>query len=343
MNHYKAFDEQWFKKHQRGLLWLVNSFFTRRWFRWVLRIRKCDLGYRGVITELMPYAYTVYRGFGDGQCNVVTDFRTHPKYAKRLYYAFKSVWWIVHFWDWLIADRFLPRHSFGFSTLTVYPDPNPETNTFDGSIQREGVDETFSTIRGGAGISWIDSGTSGQFTRLDSTSTSNQYQTLLRSVFLFDTSALTATAIINTATLSLEGTGKQNGLGSPDLHIAGATTVSNTGFNAADFAAVSRTSFSSISYASYSTTAYNDFSLNASGVANISKVGISKFSAQSNWDINNSFTGIWVSFEISSLSGKFADSAGTSSDPKLVIDYSIPNVYFKNYLRPRIFGPGLAR
>lgn len=341
--YYQVFDKKWFERHQSKLCWLLNNKVTKRWFRYLLRITKHDIGYKKPIIQILPNCYTVYNSKYKKGIKVTTDFRTHDKYSKRLYYAFQPLWWALHAWDWLVADRFIPRLSFGFATLTVYPDANPETTTFDGYIQRDGVNETFGTIRGGAGTSWDDASASGQFTRLDSTSTSNQYQVLLRTIFLFDTSSLTTKATITAATLSLEGSTKQNGLGSPELHIAGATTVSNTTFNAADFAAVSRTSFASVSYASYNTSGYNNFALNGSGVANVSKTGISKFSAQSDWDINNSFTGAWVSFEISSLSGRFADTSGTTSDPKLVVEYSVPNVYFKNYLRPAIFRPGIAR
>lgn len=32
-----AFGECWFRRHQRILLWLLNTPIVRLWFRWVLR------------------------------------------------------------------------------------------------------------------------------------------------------------------------------------------------------------------------------------------------------------------------------------------------------------------
>src|SRR5438105_15444444 len=94
-----VFDRDWFLQHQTKLLWLVNFPLTRRWFRWVLRIRPGDPGFRGIICEVSPDNYKVVRGFKDGELELSADFRTHPKFAKRLYYAFRPLWWMIHLWD----------------------------------------------------------------------------------------------------------------------------------------------------------------------------------------------------------------------------------------------------
>src|SRR5258708_5424922 len=111
--HYLAFDKLWFKKHQNILLWLLKF----QIFRHILRIDTDK-----PVVKIEPHAFTVYLGKKGNKLQFQTDFRTHWKYSKRLYYAFKPLWWTIHFWDWLIADRFIPQWSYGFSTLTAFPD-----------------------------------------------------------------------------------------------------------------------------------------------------------------------------------------------------------------------------
>jgi hypothetical protein len=343
--HPVVFSAEWFEHHQGKLLWLLNHWLTRRWFRWVLCIRSCDIGYATTIVELFPHAYTVLlRDRGNGQLDVSTDFRTHHKYAKRLYYAFRPLWWMLHFWDWLLADRMVPRLSFGFATLTVFPDPDQSATTVDGSVIRNGVDETLAVIRAGAGASAGNANATDNAQLLGST-TSNQFSALRRLVFTFDTHLVQT---IVSGSLSLFGSSKNTSLGSPDMHIAGATPAANNILAAADYSQVQTTSFSSIANASISTSAYNIFSLNASGLSNVSST-ISRFSGQLSWDILNSFGGVWVASTQSNITFVMADTAGTANDPKLDITYTLQSRLASqfdgapNRIRPRFFRPGMAR
>lgn len=312
-------------RHQTVLLWLANGPIIKYWFRWVLRIHK-DIPASTKVYEIGAN-YFSYDWFfhkdkkGNWHVTKTTDFRTHPKFGKRLYYAFRPLWWVMHFWDWLLADRFAPRLSFGFTTLTAYPAAG-DSSPIDGLVGRSGVNETFSTIRSGAGTLKSTGSSNNNFAYLAGSATTNQFASLLRSIFCFDTSSITSTPTITQAIFSLFGQSKDNGLGSPDLHVAGATPASTSTLANSDYGQCQTTSFGSVAYASFSTSAYNDITLNASGISNISKTGISKFSAQTSWDINNSFTGTWGSGAEGFLGGNYADQAGTTQDPKLVVTYS---------------------
>ncbi len=341
MNDPVVFSAEWFERHQGKLLWLLNHWLTKRWFRWVLCIRKCDIGYALPVVELFPHAYTVALG-----CNeFATDFRTHRKFAKRLYHAFTPLWLTMHAWDFAIADWLVPKTSFGFSTFTFYPDASTGATTVDGSSGRTAVDETWATIIAGAGNSHDD--TSSSITvQARASAVSNQFQILHRAILTFNTSPLKQ---VVSAVLSLAGLSKQIGLGAFDLHVAGSTPASNNILANADFGQCQTTSFGSVTSASLSTNgSYNDVSLNASGTANIVR-GISKFSVQVSWDILASFTGVWSSGLSSLWTFQSADTAGTSSDPKLVVVYldasfgADVQVNYRNRLRPRMFGPGMAR
>lgn len=210
---------------------------------------------------------------------------------------------------------------------TFYPDANPESTSVDGQTYRgtTGVNETFSTIRGGAGTNEWQSDTATTIeVRLDASTTSNQYQMLGRSFLLFDTSSLPDDAIINSVTLSLYGNGKVTTLGTTgfDVHVAASNPSSNTAIAYTDHSNISRTSFGSLAYASYATGSYNDITLNASGIAAISKTGVTKFSLQSGWDLNNSFGGSWSSGAATLLRFESSDTAVSNAKPKLTIDYT---------------------
>lgn len=317
-----AFDAQWFARHQRGLLWLCNAPLVRLWFRWILRIHR-DLPVTERIIEIRPNCITYgARRTAEG-VELKTDFRAHVKFAKRIYYAFRPLWWAIHFWDWLVADRFLPQLSYGFDTLTAYPAAGANS-PMDGLVQRGGVNESFSTIRAGAGNVGAATPTTNE-ALLRGSSTSNQFDYLTRSIICFDTSALTASASISSAVFSGYGSSKSNGLGSADIHICAATPAATDAIVAADFSQLGSTSFANVTYASFSTTGYNNFTLNASGISNISKTGVSKFGYRLSWDINNSFTGTWGSFQSSTLYIRSADQTGTSQDPTLVVTYTLAN------------------
>lgn len=343
-----AFDAAWFRRWQWLLLLVLQEPLLGRWFRWVLGIRPGDPGYRGEIVALHPHAYVVVTrrpgarrrlslaGFrprwvtGPEALTYTADLRTHPKFAKRIYHAFAPFWWTLHAWDWAIADRWVPALSAGFSTLTVYPDAgDPGTNTVDGYARRGTfpggpVSESFSLIRSNNGTDASGSA-GGAAAALYGATTSNQFQELSRGFLLFNTAALGASALITAATLSLYSQEGTTELGSDALHIAGAALASPTSLAASDYSNVSRTSFGSITSGAWTgfSAAYNDISLNASGLAAIALTGVTQFSAQLGWDLNNSFTGAWGSGLRTHFSWLCADASGTSTDPKLVVTYTL--------------------
>lgn len=319
-----VFSEAWFSAHQRTLLTLLRLPGIGRWFRWVLCIRPHDVGYRQEIVALAPNSYTVANEDGTR----TTDFRTHTKYAKRLYHAFRPIWWTLHAWDTAIANPLVPALNAGFDTLTVYPDPNPETTSVDGVVRRQGVDESFASIRGGSGNSVDDTSAGLEFVRLACSATSNQFSALYRSILLFDTASLTAGAVISSAVLSLYGTFKNDPASwSPSIDIYSSAPASNTALANADYGTLGTTSYTSapISYASWASS-YNDFTLNATGIAAIAKTGVSKFGArESTYDAGNTAP-TWSSGATMTMEGYFADQTGSSNDPKLVVTYTVPTV-----------------
>lgn len=309
------FTQPWFEKHQQKLLSLANTQVGRR----LLRIdgKRSSVGENKII-RIDPNAI-----YWKNDKQIVGEFRTHDKYAKRLYYAFKPVWYAFHLWDYLTKP--LPKLNLGFDTLTAYPDANPETTTVDGRTYTADSNVIFSTIRAAAGATAEDSGTDQEFVLLRSTTSSDQYQFLVRSLFLFDTATLTSSATISAAVLSLYGTNKNVANGSNTIDIVSSNPAGNTGLVAADHATLGTTVYADMASAAYSTSAYNDFTLDANGIAQVSKTGVSKFGARLGWDTDNSFGGVWASAADTGFNGYFADQTGTSNDPKLTITFTVPS------------------
>lgn len=311
--HYLAFSKDWFIKQQSRLLWLLNNKYTRRWFRWVLHIYNTD-----DLIEIHPHAYVVSVGNG-----LQLHTRTHPKYGKRLYYAFRPLWWLLHAWDAIIADRFIPQLSFGLTTLTVYPDGgNPGTTSMDGTIVKSNA--VWATAH--------DAASGDTATQADTANShaSNSFiaatYLIRRGFFLFDTSALTSTAIISAAILSFAAQGSvANDDDVTSTNIVSSTPASSTVLATSDFSQVGTTVFATKLNSAWNSTngTYNDFTLDANGIANISKTGISKFATRNSLDVTNVAPGVGNSDSISTY---MADQTGTATDPKLVITYTLASV-----------------
>ncbi len=251
------------------------------------------------------------------------------EYALRLQHIFYPIWITFHIWD--IITRPIPQLNLGFDTLTVYPDAGTGGDSVDGYVDRSVASETFSTLRSGAGVNVDTIHTLEVYLR--ASSTTDQYNLLERIIATFKTSSLTSGATISAASISFYGTLKGNTLGSPDFHICASTPAADNNLSSTDYSQLGSTSFGSVSYASFNTSGYNDITLNASGISNISKTGVSKFGARISWDILNSLTGATWS------SGTYARFFATDSDygsnkPKLVVTYTaitfIPQIMMIN-------------
>lgn len=377
-----VFDPAWFKKHQKGLLFLLNAPVIKYWFRWVLRInsvrifwnrdtkkfkieRTRGISFKEKIIELQPNNYKIYAGLKyflksellktaseNRESNkytrriaramlrkirigriedelkllptITANFRTHVKFSKRLYHAFYPLWVAFHIWD-LFADYYAPNLSFGFSTLTVYPDAGTGATTVDGTVEREPIiGENWATIRAGAGSAKNATQASGQFYRMIGSVTADTFGILDRSIYTFDTSPLGAGATISAATISFYGSSVRTDAASPTAQVVAATPAANNALANADYGQLGSTAFSTaIAAGSWSTSAYNDFALNTNGKANISKTGVSGFGGiEGAYDLTGTDPGDLTNGGTDYANCYNADQAGTTNDPKLVVTYT---------------------
>lgn len=329
VEHWRAFDAAFFARNQRRLLRALNGRLTARVARWAMAIRPYDCPAGEPIVAIGPswisYGERTVSLGGRRVRQMTSSFRTHAKYSKRVYCSLRPLWWAMHAADWALLDRVVPAYSFGYSTLTAYPDTAPgESVSFDGMAQRTGVDQSFSAIRSGAGNASTNSTTfPTSAVQLVSSSTPSQFSRLNRVIELFDTSAIGASGVVTAATLSLYGFARSETLGSTTVEIVSSNPASNTAIANADYGNLGSTSFASIAGGSISTSAYNDFTLDAGGVANVSVSGVSKFGHRLGWDLSGTFGGTWTANKTTDYIFYNADNTGTSKDPKLEVTYHL--------------------
>jgi hypothetical protein len=320
-----VFGTKWFEKHQQKLLWLLNTPIIRTWFRWCLRIKE-----KGKVNRITPNSYSYNVKVIDDKIEVITDFRTHDKYSKRLYFAFKPFWYLLHIIDWMAFDRYeyFTKLSFGFSTLTVYPDAHPETTSVDGYVgYSTGAGGSWATARGATDGTTVDTESNlvlyagGSAELAGST---NDF-VIYRGFTLFDTSALTSGATISAAVISGYSWNKQFGDNDSQayINVYATTPASNTNLVTADYDQIGTTALSTaikIEDVDSTGTVYTDFTLNTTGLALVSKTGVTKLGFREGHDVENeqiaNNTSDYVWFYPS-------DQTGTTKDPKLVVTYTV--------------------
>jgi len=224
--------------------------------------------------------------------------------------------------------------SFQFESLpTKYSTPGATVSGFAYRIIAY-PGETLTNIRAGAGTgNTYDSGGADCQCLIEATTTTNQFDFLGRPIVTFDASALGSSATLTAGNLGMYGnTAVFSGLGAFEVDIVSSTPASDTALANGDYANLGSTPFASIASTSLVNGGYNSFSLNASGLANISKTGISKFGMRLNWDTDDSFGGTWSSGQISGQYYMDGGYSGTTRDPKIDITYTLPATSYMNLL-----------
>lgn len=203
-----------------------------------------------------------------------------------------------------------------FLTSTFVPD----SSNIDGIVQNFTATD-YTTLHNAAnGTSTSIQPTTQQPARLRATTTSNQFDVINRGFFLFNTSALGQSAVISSAKITLFVNTKSDTF-TETIEIVSSSPAANNTLAISDYPNVGTTIFASNTIASLTTSANNDWTLNASGRANISLNGTSKFGARLDSDrINTAPT--WSSAGESTADLNFSGSA--SNKPTLTVTYTVP-------------------
>lgn len=166
---------------------------------------------------------------------------------------------------------------YGMASGNVTLTANPAQ---DGWAGRQGVSETWATMRAGTGttVRDQDDGTSEAIALR--TDASNTFDIMRRAEFSVDTSSIPDTATIVSAKLRLYVNSKSETLASQALTLCNGGPASNTQIATTDYENnVSNTTQwgDSVALSAITTSAYNEWNFNATGLANISKTGHTKF------------------------------------------------------------------
>lgn len=216
----------------------------------------------------------------------------------------------------------ITRGKIGQTTLIVFPNAGTGTAPVDGSVDRNGVDETFSTIRGGAGVTANAVNVTDVPGRLNASATTDQFERLARCIFGFPTASLGADKVVTGVTFSLWGVTHATAIGTPELCVVSATPGSESTLVSGDYATAV---YGSTEFVSRVTTwnigSYNDMTGNASFRSHINKSGNTIIGTRLGWDLDASFSGTWASLANSRFGSSFADETGTAQDPKLTINF----------------------
>lgn len=285
-----------------------------------------------------------------------TEFRIGAKYANLI--RFQWDWFCVLAAEYNAEMSSVGVRSFGFglvpglafTTTTVYPDPDPETTTVDGTCGWSGSDTAFATVRAHVGnatnpndaaASANDNVNNYLCRLLNGAVDFNQLRQMNRACYLFDTSSIPDTDSISSAIFSIAGNtgptinqvnGTVNTVRLDKCNPASNTAIAATDFDITKWDTVAQ-SDTTLSYSSWpADDAYADFALNATGIGNISKTGVTKLGLRDSIDFLN--TGLSGNGGTVQDGGNcdFADTAGTSTDPKLVIVHSAVATVFSNLL-----------
>jgi hypothetical protein len=205
-------------------------------------------------------------------------------------------------------------------TQTFNPDADPETSSVDGVVARSSVDQTYSALRTGAGNNHDDTTTGSlNMAVIEASTTTNQFKSIWRGIFVFDTSGLGNIGSITSATFKVYVEGKADQLGgSHEVALVDTTPASDTDLVDADYGQVGTTKqATNLTVSSITTSAYNTWTLDATGRASINPTGKTKFALRIERDRANSEPP-WGSLELTRIFGQYA---GGANPPELSVTY----------------------
>ena len=226
-------------------------------------------------------------------------------------------------------DTNIVKGKVGNTTLTAFPAAGANSPV-DGRTARFDNVELWDSIHDGAGdFSSVDAATGAVFGLIRTGGTTDRWNQFIRGIFGFDTSSI-GTDTVDSATFSLFGTAKfsdfdGNQRAFVDRNVpASSNNLVNNDFNLANWDGV-RQSDTDILTQNWNTSAYNDMTLNSTGKGNVNTSGLSWYGIRISGDFND-VEPTWASNSLSRVEGYYADRAGTSEDPKLVVEHTAPVV-----------------
>jgi len=213
----------------------------------------------------------------------------------------------------------------GYSTYYV------DASSVDGWVSHytAGGEVDFSDLVNGAGTDSDDSSNTGVLCGIVADSTTNRFNNIKRSIFLFNTGALASNQNVYSAYISVNIPGKNDTLGClPNVGLYETDPDSDTALVDSDYSKFGSSSLSSILDYGDIITGYNSFLLNDEGRSKIIREDISKFGFRNaNYDVADTPPS-WINSAYCGINCYFSDN-GTSTEPKLVVSYREKTEYIR--------------
>jgi hypothetical protein len=319
----------WFQQQQKLLLWVANTKEGRALlcipedFPRIVEIRKNAikglLGFKGAKKDrraVLPVFFS--------------DFRPRAKWANIIRYRWRAFqemaqWYYMNEMAGKVVFAPVAPFKYAYVDSEFFPDPDVETDTVDGRVYDLANDLSWANLRIEPGSGSDDSLTTEDAPRFRTLAASPNWTDLFRFICLFNTGpTIGDDDTIDVADLSLFGVAKDDtSNNTPEMNAYSSAPASNTALVGGDFDSTGTTQFAtSITFANFSTTAYNILTFNATGRDNVSKTGVSKFSVvEAKYDAGNT-PPTWGSIVSLAFQFRFAETAGTTNDPRLRVSHS---------------------
>lgn len=207
----------------------------------------------------------------------------------------------------------------GSTTSTFYPDADPESSSVDGTVTYSANPTTWQEAHDAATGTSLNDTDANRFVGVQN---ANPQWNITRGLFFYDTSPLGDTDTIDSATLSLYSRiapDDDDNDGNDFIAIVHSTSTSVTALVLGDYGKFGIIEQHDVGQRKDLTTmgsgVYVDWTLNSTGVGNVSKTTLTRFGAREGHDLLN----IAVDPTFNTMYIAFAETAGTTQDPKLVV------------------------
>lgn len=316
-------EDLWFRQQQKLLLFMANTDYGRDLLCIDKRLPKIIKMRKNSVTGLLDIKKIGRLHY----VQKVSDFRTGVKWANVVRYRWEE-------FQQYAQVYYEQMHRFGFKMPSLWPvAPVPgfnytHTTYFPaaGSVSpadgftRHNNSGTWATARDAADGTSVNM-TADLFTR---TGLAGGLYDIIRVNTLFDTADIADGDTITAATYSqyVVGVSDSDNDGNDYIAVVTCSPASNSSFVTDDYDQYVTTEQHATGQrkdlTGQGTGAYLDWTLNATGLASISKTGITKFATREGHDLQNDP----VAAGTNELQSSSADTAGTTQDPKLAVTHS---------------------
>jgi hypothetical protein len=310
-----------FTTYQKEILAFCNTRFGKEWLQDEFggKIDKEDR-----VIKVTPSGFHLIKDFQNGRPIIQATFFSKDPYMRKFALMLES----LNLADCagFLSDvqkeiRFKPERLLShpwasFATLTAYPDTGSGSTTVDGRLNIDPGSTTWAASRSTASAGAAVANEAIQIPCRTYYSGTNY--SIYRGAFTFDTSSIPDTDVISSAVFSVYADRgyTYSDADTTSFVITPVTLAANNNLAVGDFNISNYgTSWGSVTLASMTDATYADITLNATGIAGVSKTGITAIGSLNSRDYNNSApTGD------NKIAVKFADNG--SNKPKLVVTYA---------------------